>query len=377
MNPLKVILILILFAGAFQGIVFGSILLKSKNNRIANRILAILLFLLSYRLSVQIMRLFGLGYYDTWYYFMLDLSWITGALLYFYTKAQTNIKFRISKKDYIHFIPLFIQISISIFVRLQNLYWNGTKESLSWLGYWGYVVWMNYSTIYIIASILIIYYSFKSLKVLQENSSLTIKKLQWIKRIIRSFQIYFSLVLVVLLVDLLIYNLVLQNNYFYFIRFYYYPFFIGISLLTYWIGMEGFSRKDEKKVSPKNTLSEEEKLKLATVANQLKSLMEEKKLYKTPKLNLTTIARELNTKPYLISQCLSEILGKNFNDFINEYRVQEVQHLLSDPKNSKFTLLSLALEAGFNSKSSFNRAVQKHLGVSPNQLKKNFNKGFK
>jgi len=59
-------------------------------------------------------------------------------------------------------------------------------------------------------------------------------------------------------------------------------------------------------------------------------------------------------------------------DYIRiEFRVEEVQALLKNPDSSKYNLLSLAMEAGFNSKSSFNRAIGKHLGISPKQLKLN------
>ena len=61
----------------------------------------------------------------------------------------------------------------------------------------------------------------------------------------------------------------------------------------------------------------------------------------------------------------------DFNDFINEYRIEELKKLLNDPKNNNFTLLSLAFEAGFNSKASFNRAVKKLTGKSPSALKPN------
>ncbi|MEL7065514.1 MAG: helix-turn-helix domain-containing protein, partial [Bacteroidota bacterium] len=57
------------------------------------------------------------------------------------------------------------------------------------------------------------------------------------------------------------------------------------------------------------------------------------------------------------------------NEYVNTWRVKEVQQLLKEPQNQKYTLLSIALEAGFNSKSSFNRAVKKHLGISPSELK--------
>ena len=368
-----IVIILLLAIGSIQGLIYGFILLKStKYNKLANRILAIILLLLSYRLSIQIMRLFGLGYYDGWYYVMIDISWVYGALIYFYTKAHTQPVFKFSRKDWVHFLPLIIQIICSVFVRLQNLYWDGTRESLSWLGYYGYVVWMNNSTIYIVASILIIVYAYKSQKLLNsvnERFEINSSKLSWIKRIIKSFLIYFSLVLCVLLVDLLIYKSLNDGFYFYFTRFYYYPFFIGIAIITYWIGLEGFSRRNDPELSIKAFINPDELERLKDISKKLENAMEKDKLFKDQELSLNSIAKQLNIKPYLISKSLNEVYNKRFNDFVNEYRVKEVQSLLQNSDNSKYTLLSIAMDAGFNSKSSFNRAVKKQLGILPSELK--------
>lgn len=369
----KILIIILLSIGAIQGLIYAFILFKSVTyNKLANRLLAAILFLLSYRLLIQIMRLFGIGYYDSWYYIMIDLSWIHGALIYFYTKAQTQPNLKFKRKDWIHLLPVIIQIAISVFVRLQNLYWDGTKESISWLGYYGYVVWMNNATIYIIASALIIFYAYKSQKLLHaidENFEIADKKLIWIKRIIRSFLVYFSIVLLVLLIDLVVYKSVNDTSYFYFNRFYYYPFFIGIAVLTYWIGLEGFSRRNDPELSIKTTLNAEELERLKVISKKLHLAMENDKVYKDQDLSVNSLAKQLDIKPYLISRCLSEINQIRFNDYVNGYRVREVQSLLQDPSNSKYTLLSLAMDAGFNSKSSFNRAIKKQLGISPNELK--------
>ena len=368
-----ILIIILLAIGSIQGLIYGFILLKStKYNKVANRILAIILLLLSYRLSIQIMRLFGLGYYDSWYYFMIDISWVYGPLIYLYTRAQTQPDYKFSRKDWIHFIPVIIQIICSVFVRLQNLYWDGTKESLSWLGYYGYVLWMNNSTIYIVASILIIIYALKSQKLLNsvdEKFEIDTTKLAWIKRIIKSFLVYFSLVLFVLLADLLVYKTITDGSYFYFTRFYYYPFFIGIAIITYWIGLEGFSRRNDPELVIKPTINAGHLERLKSISRKLENAMEVDKLYKDQELSLNSIAEQLNIKPYLISKSLSEIYNKRFNDFVNEYRVKEVQSLLQNSDSSRYTLLSIAMDAGFNSKSSFNRAVKKQLGISPSELK--------
>ncbi|WP_462251721.1 helix-turn-helix transcriptional regulator [Ekhidna sp.] len=372
MEIVKILIILLLAIGSIQGLIYGLILFKSTSqNGLANRILAIILFLFSYRLTIQIMRLFGLGYYDTWYYLMIDISWIYGAILYFYIKAQTQHQFTFKKKDWIHFLPVGIQITCSVFVRLQNLYWDGTRESLSWLGYYGYVIWMNNSTIYIVASSLIILYAYKSHKLLNglsTNFEIDPAKLNWIKRIITSFLIYFSIVLLVLLLDLIVFKLGGNGSYYYFTRFYYYPFFIGIAVLTYWIGLEGYSRRNDRELAIKTNSTPIDLAKLKDISDTLKEAMLNEKLYKDQELSLHSIAKHLGIKSYLISRSLKEIENKRFNDFVNEYRVNEVKELLKDPNNSRFTLLSIAMDAGFNSKSSFHRAVKKQLGILPSEL---------
>ena len=359
--------------GAVQGIVYGFILLKStQHNKIANRFLAVILFFLSYRLLVQTIRLFGLGHYDGWYYVMVDMSWITGALLYFYVKALATPKFEFQKSDFIHFLPFVIQICMSVFVRIQNLYWDGTRESLSWAGYWGYVVWMNYSTIYIVAAILIVGYAFYARRLILHTPidiSIDPERILWIKRILSTFGIYFSAVLIILVIDLLVYNVALNQTYYYFTRFYYYPFFGGLSILTYWIGMEGFKRKDDIGLAIKQQLPTHKKSYLEDIATRLQHVMESDKLYTNPTLSLQDVAQTLDVKPYVLSNTLKEILTTKFSDYVNALRVQEVQRLLKDSESEKYTLLALAFSAGFNSKSSFNRSVKKHLGVSPSALR--------
>ena len=374
MNNTTTLIIILLSIGCVQGLIYGSILLKStKGNKQANRLLATILFFLSYRLLIQIMRLFGLGRYDTWYYFMLDFSWIHGPLLFFYLKAHLTPNFKFSKKDALHFVPFLIQVAFSVFVRLQNLYWDGTRESLSWLGYWGYVVWMNLSTIYLVASILIIFYTTKAQKFLQTKSQKDIissGSMNWLKRVLISFKVYFSCVLMILLVDFIFLNEAQFTSYFYFTQFYYYPFFIGISGLTYWLGLEGYKRKDIKNL--KSKISNEELDQLTLMAKDLESTMDQNKWFKDPGLTLSTLASKMEVKPYLLTKCLNTVIQKKFADYINELRVEELRMLLKQPENSKYTLLSLAFEAGFNSKSSFNRAVKKHLGISPSELKSSF-----
>src|SRR5258708_25402324 len=62
-------------------------------------------------------------------------------------------------------------------------------------------------------------------------------------------------------------------------------------------------------------------------------------------------------------------LGKNFNDFINEYRIREVARKMQDPAYDRITLLGIAYDCGFNSKTTFNRAFRQMTGKSPAEYK--------
>ena len=362
---------ILLSIGAVQGLVYGIRLLQKKeDSKIANQLLAFILFFLSYRLLVQVLRLFGLGRYDTWYYFTVDLSWINAPLLYFYVKARLERNFQWEKKHLWHLLPFGLQIGFSIFVRLQNLYWDGTRESLSWLGYWGYAIWMNLSTIYIIASILILIYTQKALVLLkQHKTDLEPAHWNWLRRMMQAFQYYFASVLAVLVIDLFVIEKSKLFSYFYFTRFYYYPFFIGMAVLNYWLGFSGYHKNFKGLPKAKKTLKEEDVHQMEALAEKLQSAMETKKYYKDPELSLNSLAEKLEVKPYQLSRCLSHILHKKFNDYVNSLRAKEVKRLVQLPENDRYTLLSLAYEAGFNSKSSFQRAVQKHLGITPRKLR--------
>ncbi|MFK8012003.1 MAG: helix-turn-helix transcriptional regulator [Marinicellaceae bacterium] len=366
----------IVFAvGALQGVVFGIILFNSNQyNKRANRWLALLLWFLAYRLLVQTLRLFGLGYYDSWYYVMLDLSWVTGPLIYFYIRSQLFPTLKFKTIDWLHFLPLVIQVSFSFYVRLQNLYWDGTRESLSWLGYWGYVVWMNNPTIYLVTSAMIVIYAFKAQALLKQKNVIdntSVKRMQWLNKFLSIFKLFFAVSFLILISDLLIHLLITDKSYFYFNRFYYYPFFAAISLLTYWLGMAGFMRKDQQESMKKKPISQDKKQQLLDIIKKLEELMKFDKVYKEPGLSLRDVAEILHVKEYMLSQALNEISSVKFIDYINTLRIAEVQNQLDKPENLNQSLLNIAFDAGFNSKSTFNRAVKKQLGISPQELKAN------
>ncbi len=101
--------------------------------------------------------------------------------------------------------------------------------------------------------------------------------------------------------------------------------------------------------------------------NRLKEAFEQKGLYKKAKLTLEELAGELDLPVRYVSYLINTYHAANFQYFINTWRVQEVIRKINDPAERHKTLLALALESGFSSKSSFNQVFKNHTGKSPSQ----------
>ena len=95
------------------------------------------------------------------------------------------------------------------------------------------------------------------------------------------------------------------------------------------------------------------------------SLMEEGKRYRNPEIKLSTLSEEINISSNYLSQVINALSGHNFSDFVNGYRIKEVKSKLSHPAFIEYPVLSIGLEAGFNSKSAFYNSFKKHTGMSP------------
>ncbi|MBL7112344.1 MAG: helix-turn-helix domain-containing protein, partial [Bacteroidales bacterium] len=103
--------------------------------------------------------------------------------------------------------------------------------------------------------------------------------------------------------------------------------------------------------------------------NKLIKHMEEKKPYLDIDLTIHDLSGALNIPRHYLTQIINEKLNRNFYQFINEYRVEEVRRLLQDPAYKKYTFTAIAFEAGFNSKSSFNSVFKETVGKTPSQYK--------
>lgn len=101
------------------------------------------------------------------------------------------------------------------------------------------------------------------------------------------------------------------------------------------------------------------------IAGRLEKLMEEKKSYLNPDLNLYELSKTSNLNPKLISNYLKQEKGISVNEYINAYRVKEFEYLIREEKYRNYDVFSVAQEVGFNSRATFYRVFKKKTGTSP------------
>lgn len=102
----------------------------------------------------------------------------------------------------------------------------------------------------------------------------------------------------------------------------------------------------------------------------LLALLKTEKPFLNPQVSLTDLSEKLSVSTKHLSQVINQSFNKNFFDFINTFRIQEVQQILKESSDDKMTVLEAMYQAGFNSKSSFNTAFKKETGQTPTEFRK-------
>jgi AraC-like DNA-binding protein len=195
-----------------------------------------------------------------------------------------------------------------------------------------------------------------------ENSQSSAKEFEpvWLKRFLLVFFIAGVLFFLMKLLPLFIGSISYIEEY---------PIILLIMVSLLWLAFEALVRlnvsfpKMDKQPSIK---SEEDKdwLKESILLNQ-KILNE--KWYLEPRLSLRQLAQRLASNESYISRTINKGLGKSFNAYINQFRVDYAKDLINQNETS---MLIIALDSGFNSKATFNRVFKEHSGLTPTQFKK-------
>lgn len=103
---------------------------------------------------------------------------------------------------------------------------------------------------------------------------------------------------------------------------------------------------------------------------RLENYMQTARPYLDPELTIKDIADHLHISRHYITQIINEKLTKNFFQWINDYRVEDVKKMLLDPRYKHLTIVALAYDCGFNSKSAFNAIFKKSTGQTPSEFRR-------
>ena len=101
------------------------------------------------------------------------------------------------------------------------------------------------------------------------------------------------------------------------------------------------------------------------IMTTLTTIIVKDRVYINPEFRLNDMAKSSNISAHKVSQVINRIEGISFSDLINKYRIDEAKKMLVSEKYKSLTILAVAQEVGFNSKSAFYNAFKKHCGISP------------
>ena len=348
---------LLIFLGAIQALVL-CIALRRRNPKPRLALLFFLFFLFSLALNNLFFACMDLDlfrYYRALHSFPYPAKWILGPAAFYYLLFQFKA---ISIKDRRRVILAFVPAGIFALILLYGFVVSTLEDSYRVIGqmvqYHVFRIAEILSLCYIIG---FMYLGVKLVEASREKYQEQFRfsaNIQWLRQFAYGFLVLNIFNLTIVGVDLYLHNFQETLSWYYFVD-------ISYTLFIYWIGFSGFAR-------PKLLFATFEKGNTELLEKHREAIaliMKEEKLYQQPDLNLIKLAKALNLNPRLLSRIINEQYQQNFSDFVNQYRIEDIKGKLTDPEFSHYTILAIALEAGFNSKSTFNAAFKKNTGMTP------------
>ncbi len=342
---------LLLLLGAGQGLFVAFLLYRRKvSNRPAANYLLALVFL------VSILLVFKVGFQKEWVAYLGEvillpdvILFIFGPCIWLFVRHLLRLPKVPGKKLIWHALPAFVHIFILNTVLGQHLVQNWEYLSvrqiiLSFYGIEGAAIISLFS------------YLLASLRLVQAHRS----QLEATPIAARFLPIFFRIGLVLAgcwTVSFCIHIFVFDPTYTAYRVFW----FLLVGYI-YWMAYTVLLRTElfDLPPAPKTITLDDER-----TIQQIKVFMEEQQPYMESTLKLGDLAELLNLPRHELSRLLNHGFGQTFFDFINTYRIQAFIALRNDAREADKSILQLAYQVGFNSKSAFNRAFRKITGVSP------------
>ncbi|NOW95503.1 ABC transporter permease [Mucilaginibacter sp. SG564] len=309
------------------------------------------------------------NYFPHWSWLPMRLSLAFGPLIFFYVLKMTRPEFKFRYKDLLHFSPLLLELGAHALQIKESLRTSlATYDTMTFRQ-------LN-PVLQFLAFISVIIYLYQCHKLIQ-NYYQQLKftegdryryELRWLQRLLMGFGLIWLLWVPYTAIDYFYYHGELDLPA-------YYPLYLLLAVVFIRIAIVIYLRPEagapaEIPLLSKPLLPAE----LRQKATWLKKTMKTGLYYQDPELSLSSLAGKLDLSLHELSRIINTVFKKSFNDFINDYRVADVVRKMQDPAYAHLTLLGIAFESGFNSKTTFNRIFKQITGKSPveykNELKK-------
>lgn len=342
--------------GAMQGLVIGVLLLiKGFKLKQGNFYLALILI----GFAAILGRVIILGIYEnqSWFFINLNFILIISPAFYFYSKESARARKSLLNFNYQHFLPFLIINSGYI------IFYFSLKNSINYQIYLSNIIKINegFSVIYFS---IYLYLTYNIIKHNKSSYSSILNKL--LTQLIFIFLGFLIIWLTYVLAEWIYFHYNMELTF-------YYPMMLLLAVILYYMSLQVIINDrflfDIKEISKRKTFILEEK-ESKYLLNELTLFMSEKKPFLDGDISLITLADSLNVNPKALSFVINEHIHKNFNDYINDWRIEEVKKRLDDKAYNHFKMLSIAFDCGFNSKSTFNLAFKKATGLSPSEYRK-------
>jgi len=362
-----------LFGTLFIGFTFFLLLwFTGKANRVANRCLAIALAIA----VLWIARILAIdirlaAYIPFWSRLPLQFSLAFGPLIFFYVLKITRPEYKFRRRDLIHFSPLLLELAVQVTETMESIKTGAaTYDTL---------VFQRFNPILqVLAFISVIVYLYRC-RTLIEGFYQQLKftggdrfrnELRWLYHLVTGFGLLWLLWIPFVATDYFYYNYQLGAQA-------YYPLCFLLVSMIIWMAARAFLRPEiSVLVDTASILKPLPPAELKQKGTWLKKVVKENRYYQDPELSLSSLAEKLELTTHELSRILNTVLKKTFNDFINEYRVQEAARKMQDPAYDHITLLGIAFESGFNSQSTFSRIFKQMTGKSPVEYKNDEKKEY-
>jgi AraC-like DNA-binding protein len=368
--------------GALQGVVLTAVLAGQRTNRTANRLLAALVGTMTvYLLAFPYYTAGLIRVFPHFFAVSYHTVWLFGPLMYLYARAASDRSWRFTRKDLVHFVPVTITIIAGVPLYMMSgaekiaTYerWSvaGMTGPLAYLDPLKYVSGIAYSA----ATALYLVRHRRNVKLSYSNTERV--NLRWLLWLCAATGGIWVMVTTLKITHV---STAVRDGHV----------AVTMALLVYGIGYMGLHQPevfryetaefplptpDATSVQPEEAstrryersgLGDAEAVRLKA---SLLRVMEEEQPWKESELTLAELATRLDSTPHKLSEVLNSQMSLTFYDFVNGYRVREVQRRIQAGDARSLKMLALAMDAGFASKSTFNEVFKKHTSQTPSAFR--------